>query len=71
MQGGSTGTELAEGEEVRGGRGRGREGEVASPERVGTCPVLKVCHPQLEQRAQQRKKNNNRDEVVLIVCWRM
>lgn len=69
LQGGSTGTEPAEGEEVRGGRGR--EGEVASPERAGTCPVLKVCHPQLEQRAQQRKKKNNRDKVVLIVCWRM
>ncbi len=42
MQGDSTGTGLAE-------RGTGRGGG-ASPERAGTCPVLRVCHPQLEHR---------------------
>lgn len=38
------------------GRERRREGEeVASPERAGTCPVLRVCHPQLVHRAEQRR----------------
>lgn len=28
---------------------------VASPERAGTCPVLRVCHPQLVHGAAERK----------------
>lgn len=45
------------------GRERRREGEgVASPERAGTCPVLRVCHPQLVHRAEQSRGGGGRKE---------
>lgn len=57
---------------LMGGRGERRArksgGGGIAAERAGTCPVLRVCHPQLEHRAEQRKHMNKRDEVVLIVC---